>query len=235
MEPELLRIYTLLKAAEDQFTALKQVITDLSAERAAFAKERAQLEKTLTDQAQGLKMAAASLKAVGVAIRQDATQITPALQEAVQEAVGAALSKTLSLTTTRAVEALKTASEPILERLAGVTQAASAAEATIKNAGRWFAWKWVALVGGSVMGILVTAVLTLKLLEQSHWRSLQAQQGNLLQTIARLQATAEALEKRTYGLYLVTGSDGVFLVTPKGTQTTQCKAGPCIRLQDAAR
>lgn len=235
MEPELLRIYTLLKAAEDQFTALKQVTADLSAERTAFAKERAQLEKTLTDQAQGLKMAAASLKTVGAAIRQDAAQITPALQEAVQEAVGAALGKTLFLTSTHVQKTLETASEPILERLAGVTQATSAAEATLKNAGRWFAWKWVAVAGGSLIALLLTAVLTLKLLEQSHWRSLQAQQENLLHTIARLQATAEALEKRTYGLYLVTGSDGVFLVTPKGTQTTQCKAGPCIRLQDATR
>jgi hypothetical protein len=121
--------------------------------------------------------------------------------------------------------------EPILRRLAGVTQAAGAAEASIKRAGQWFAWKWVALAAGGTAGLLLIAFLALKLIERSHRNALIAQQETLLQNIAQLQAAADALEKRTHGLYIVTGGDGAFLVVPKGAQTTQCKAGPCIRLE----
>jgi len=49
--------------------------------------------------------------------------------------------------------------------------------------------------------------------------------------VAQLQETAEALEQRTYGVFIVSGHDGVFLVAPQGVEPTRCKAGPCIRLQ----
>ena len=117
-----------------------------------------------------------------------------------------------------------------MARLAGATQAAGAAEASIERAGQWFAWKWVALAAGATVGTLLSAFLALKLIERSHWNALATRQESLLQNIAQLQTTADALEKRSYGLRIVTGSDGAFLVVPKGTQITQCKAGPCIRL-----
>lgn len=235
MDDELLKIYSLMKTAEDQLKALQEASFGLKAERAAVAQERVRLEKALTEQAQSLKMAVASLKTVSTILRQDAKQITPALQEAVQEAVSATMRQTLSLTATHVVKTLETASEPILRPLAGVADAAKAAEASLKHAGQWFAWKWVALAAGMVAAILVTAILTLQQVERSHWRSLTERHEHLIQAVAQLQAAAETLDKRTHGLFVVSGSDGVFLVTPKGSQLTQCKAGPCIRLQDAAR
>lgn len=238
MDDELLKIYSLMKTAEDQLAALRDATTALAAERVALAQDRATLEKTLIEQTNALKASAANLKGVGAAIREDAHQITPALQKAVREAVAASMRETLTHASNIAAKALETASEPILGRLAGVTQAASAAEASLKHAGQWFAWKWVVLAAGGLGGVLLVAFLALKVIESSHWNALAAQQQALLQDIAerradltQLQETADALEKRTYGLFIVSGSDGAFLVTPKGTQTTQCKAGPCIRLQ----
>ena len=231
MDDELLKIYSLMKSAEDQLAALKQATGALSAERAALTRERAALEKTLADQADALKAAAANLKTAGANIRQEAQNATPALQDATRKAVEASMAQILAQVSTRAANALEAASEPILRRLAGATQAASAAEAALKRAGQWFAWKWVALAAGGVAGVLLVAFLALKLIERSHWNNLTAQQETLLQNIAQLQAAADALEKRTHGLRIVTGDDGAFLVTPKGTQTTQCKAGPCIRLE----
>lgn len=231
MDDELLKIYSLMKTAEDQLAALQDATNALVAERAALAQDRATLEKTLVEQANALKASAANLKGVGAAIREDAHHVAPEIQKAARSAVEASMRETLTHASTVAAKALETASGPILERFAGVAQAAGAAEAALKRAGQWFAWKWVALAGGGTAGVLLIAFLALKLIERSHWNNLTAQQETLLQNIAQLQAAADALEKRTYGLYIVTGSDGAFLVTPKGTQTTQCKVGPCIRLE----
>ena len=231
MDDELLKIYSLMKTAEDQLAALKQATGALSAERAALARDRAALEKTLAEQASALKASAANLKTVGAAIREDAHHVAPALQKAVREAVGASMRETLTDASNVAAKALETASEPILGRLAGVTQAAGAAEASLKRAGQWFAWKWVALAAGGTAGLLLAAYFVLTVLDSSHQADLVGQHQALAQDIARLRETADALEKRTHGLYIVTGSDGAFLVVPKGTQTTQCKAGPCIRLE----
>ena len=231
MDDELLKIYSLMKSAEDQLVALRDATDGLIAERAALAQDRAALEKTLVEQTNTLQASAANLKGVGAVIREDARQITPALQKAARSAVEASMREILTHASTVAANALETASGPILERLAGIAQAAGAAEASIKRAGQWFAWKWVALAAGGTAGALLIAFLALKLIERSHWNNFTAQQETLLQNIAQLQAAADVLEKRTHGLYIVTGSDGAFLVTPKGTQTTQCKAGPCIRLE----
>lgn len=235
MDDELLKIYSLMKSAEDQLAALKQATGALAAERAALARDRAALEKTLAEHASGLKAAAANLKTAGADICQEAQNATPALQDATRKAVEASMAQILTQVSTRAAKALETASEPILRRLAGAIQAAGTAEASIKRAGRWFAWKWVALAAGGTAGMLLAAYFALTVLDDSHQADLIGQHQALAQDIARLRETADALEKRTYGLYIVTGSDGAFLVVPKGIQTTQCKAGPCIRLQDAAR
>ncbi|HMQ13248.1 MAG TPA: hypothetical protein PKD21_07355 [Candidatus Competibacter phosphatis] len=238
MDDELLKIYSLMKTAEDQLAALRGATTALAAERTALAHDRAALENTLAEQTHAIEASAANLEGVGAAIREDARQIAPALQKAVREAVAASMKETLIHASNVAAKALETASEPILERLAGITQTASAAEASLKHAGQWFAWKWVALAAGGLSGVLLVAFLALKVIESSHLNTLATQQQALLQDIAerraditQLQETADALEKRTYGLFIVSGSDGTFLVTPKGTQTTQCKAGPCIRLE----
>lgn len=230
MDDELLKIYSLMKSAEDQIAALKHATGVLSAERATLARERAALEKTLADQADALKAAAANLKTAGANIRQEAQNATPALQDATRKAVEASMAQILTQVSTRAANALEAASEPILRRLASVAQAAGAAEASIERAGQWFAWKWVALAAGGTAGMLLVAYFALTVLDSSHQAGLVEQHQALVQDIARLRETADALEKRTYGLRIVTGGDGAFLVVPKGTQITQCKAGPCIRL-----
>ena len=238
MDQEILKIYSLMKTAEDQLAALQQATGALVAERAALAKDRVALEKTLTEQANALKASTANLKTVGASLREEAQQVTPALQKAVREAVAASMRETLAQASNVAAKALETASEPILGKLSGVTDAARTAEASLKNAGQWFAWKWVALAAGGLGGVLLIAFLALKAIEGSQRNALTTQQQTLLQDIAQrqadiaqLQETADALEKRTYGTYLVSGEEGVFLVLPDSIRQTRCKAGPCIRLK----
>jgi cell division protein FtsB len=238
MDQEILKIYSLMKTAEDQLAALQQATGALVAERAALAKDRVALEKTLTEQANALKASAANLKTVGASLREEAQQVTPALQKAVREAVAASMRETLAQASNVAAKALETASEPILGRLAGVAQAAGTAEASLKSAGRWFAWKWVAVAAGGLGGVLLIAFLALKAIEWSQRNALTTQQQTLLQdieqqktNIARLQETANALEKRTYGMYIVSTDDGVFLIMPDSSKLNKCRVGPCIRLK----
>ena len=231
MDDELLKIYSLMKTAEDQLAALKHATGALAAERAAFARDRTALEKTLAEHASGLKTATANLKTAGANIRQEAQNATPALQDATKKAVEASMREILTHASTVAANALKTASGPVLERLTVAIQAAGTAEASLKRAGQWFAWKWVALAAGSTAGMLLAAYFVLAVLNSADQAQWVEQHQALVQNIAQLQTTADALEKRTYGLRIVTGSDGTFLIVPKGAQTTQCKAGPCIRLE----
>lgn len=235
MDEELLKIYTLMQLAEDHLKALNHTTAELRAGQDGLARDRSALKKTAAEQTGNLLAAALSLQNVGADIRREAQNAAPALQEATQKAVEASIAQLLPRIATRAAEGLETASESILERLAGATVAAQAAETALKTAGQWFAWKWIALAGATSAGLLLAAYGVLTVLARSHDAELVTRHQTLVQEIARLQDTAAALEKRTYGVYLVSGSDGVFLVTPKGTQTTQCRAGPCIRLQDPAR
>ena len=238
MDDEILKIYSLMKSTEDQLAALKRATDALMAERNALAQERAALKATLTEQANGVKAAATNVQTVAVGLRQAAQETTPTLQKAVREAVAASMRETLTQTSTVAVNALETASRPFLAQLAEVTTAACAAEATLKNAGRWFAWKWVAVAAGGLAGVMLIAFLAIQAMAWSHERASIAEQQTWLDArnqwqahVAQLQETAEALEQRTYGAFIVSGHDGVFLVAPKGVEPTRCKAGPCIRLQ----
>ena len=235
MDDELLKIYSLMKLAEDQLTALKHATAELRAGHDALTEDRSALKKTAAEQTGNLLTAALNLKNVGAGIRQEAQNATPALQDATRKAVEASMAQLLPQVATQAAEGLKTASEPILGRLAGVT---AAAQASLKNAGRWFAWKWTALATGGLAGALGLAFLTFQALEGSHRHALTTEQQSLLQDIAQqrnrlaqLQDAADALEKRSYGLSLVTDEGSVLLVAPKSAQATKCKAGPCIRLK----
>ncbi len=238
MDDEILKIYSLMKSTEDQLAALKRATDALMAERNALAQERATLKTTLTEQANGVKAAATQVQTVAVGLRQAAQDTTPTLQKAVREAVAASMDETLSQTSTAAVRAVEVASRPFLAKLSAATAAAQTAEADLKNAGRWFAWKWVAVAASGLAGVMLMAFLAIQAIAWSEERASLAQQQTWLDArdqwqahVAQLQETAEALEQRTYGMFIVSGSDGVFLVAPKGVEPTRCKAGPCIRLQ----
>lgn len=238
MDDELLKIYSLMKSTEDQLAALKRATDALMAERTALAKDRAALETSLTQQANGVKAAATNVQTVAASIRQAAQESTPTLQKAVREAVAASMDKTLSQTSTAAVRAVEVASRPFLAQLAEATAAAQTAEAALKHAGRWLAWKWVALAAGGGVGVMLIAILALQAIAWSREHTFLDQQRILADSqarweahVAELKETAEALEQRTYGVFIVSGTDGVFLVAPKGVEPTRCKAGPCIRLQ----
>ena len=83
----------------------------------------------------------------------------------------------------------------MIGRLSGVVQAARDAEGSMRRAGAWFAWKWVAVAAGGMVGVCLLAYMALawQLLQV---RSLGNEKTALAADVVQLQANVAALEKR---------------------------------------
>lgn len=175
------QIFSLMAAAEQQQQAVEGAIQSLENERQALAKERV-----------ALSQAAASLTATAAAA-------LPAIQKAAGDAVGASVRQSLAGFSETAAKKLGEASEPLLSRLKGVIKAASDAESSIKRAGQWFAWKWVALAAGGVSGVCLVGFVMVG------WQMHQV--DTLKAEIVQLSANAEEWKKRAGKAELSTCGD----------------------------
>ena len=94
-----------------------------------------------------------------------------------------------------AVKALGEAAKPVIGHLSGVVQAANEAEGSMRNAGAWFAWKWVAVAAGGLVGVCLVAYAALAW--QLHQVSrLREENAALADDVAQMQAHVAALEKK---------------------------------------
>lgn len=178
------QLFTLMTLAEEQQKAVQVAIDGLAAERAAFAKERA-----------AVAQAAASVAGVAGDVRKAAADSVPALQRAAGEAVSASVRQSLAGVADVAAQALGEAAKPVIGSLSGVVQAASAAEGSMRKAGAWFAWKWVAVAGGGAVGVCLLAYASLAW--QLHQvRSLYEEKAVLQDEIVQLQANADGWAKQ---------------------------------------
>ena len=188
-------LFGMMKIAKTQQEAVKTALDGLAAERAALAKDRAALAAALAQQTEAVKQAAGSVTNVAASIRQAASDSIPAIQKAAGEAVGASVRQTLAGASGEAATALSAAAKPVIGSLSGVVQAAGDAESSLKNAGQWFAWKWVAVAAGGVAGVCLVAYAALAW--QLHQvSSLNDEKAALQAEVAELQANVAALEKR---------------------------------------
>ena len=178
------QIFSLMAAAEDQQKAVKTLLDALAAERAALATERA-----------AVAQAAASVAGIPGEVRKAAADAIPAIQKAAGEAVGASVRQSLAGASDAAAKALGEAARPVVGSLSGVIQSAGEAEASLKNAGQWFAWKWVAVAAGGLVGVCLVAYASLAW--QLHQvSSLREEKAALQADIAQMQANASALERK---------------------------------------
>lgn len=178
------QLFTLMALAEEQQKAVQAAIEGLADERAALAKERAAVAR-----------AAASVANVAGDVRKAATDAVPALKRAAGEAVDASVKQSLAGVAEAAMQALDQAVKPVIGRLSGVVQAASEAEGSMRRAGVWFAWKWVAVAGGGVVGVCLLAYASLAW--QLHQvNSLREEKAELQEEVAQLQANANEWAKQ---------------------------------------
>ena len=159
------RIFNMMVLVEDQQKAVAAAIAGLAAERAALAKERAALARAV----QGI-------------------------QKDIDDAVSAAVERSLDGASETAAKALGEAAKPVIGELSGVVQAASDAEGSLRSAGQWFAWKWVAVAAGGLVGVCLVAYVALA------WQlhevgSLGDEKARLAAAIVRERATVAELTK----------------------------------------
>ena len=178
------QLFGLMAVAEEHQKAVTAALDGLAAERAALAKERV-----------AVAQAAASVAGVAGEVRKAASEAVPAIQKAAGDAVGASVRQSLAGASETAANALSAAARPVIGNLSGVVQAAGEAERSLKNAGQWFAWKWVAVAAGGLAGVCLVAYAALA------WQlhqvgSLNDEKAALQADVAELQANVAALEKR---------------------------------------
>ena len=188
------KLHTLMVLAEEHQQAVKAAIDGLAVERAALAKERT-----------ALTQAAAHVVTMAADVRKAAAAVVPAAQKAAGDAVGASVRESLEDVAQTAAEALEKATQPVIGRLSEVVQAAKEAEGSMRNAGAWFAWKWVAVAAAGLAGVCLVAYAALAW-QMYQVRQVVEQKAALAAEITQLQAKVDALEKR--GGKLITNTCG---------------------------
>lgn len=178
------QLFGLMALAQDQQKTVQVAIDELTIERAKLAQERA-----------ALAQAAASVAGVAGDIRRAAEEAVPAMQKAAGEAVGASVKQSLIGASEVAAKALGEAAKPVIGSLSGVVQAARDAEGSMRSAGAWFAWKWVALAAGGLVGVCLVAYAALGW-QLYQVKSLGHEKAELAADVVQLQANIAALEKR---------------------------------------
>ncbi len=115
------RLYGLLEIAERQQAAAQAALEGMAAERAALKRERAEW--------------AAEAKALGLGLR---TEVRSAVTDGLADAA------------TEGVQAVQTATAPLLNKLEGVAATAGRAEAALRRVVLWASWRllgWIVAVG----------------------------------------------------------------------------------------
>jgi hypothetical protein len=170
-------LFGMMKIAKTQQEAVQTALAGLEAEREALAKARAELAATLTEQVKMVRMAIPELKtAIGASVM-------GSLNESIAEA-----SKT-------AVKAVSVSANTFVDRLSGAMSEIVKAERSLKNAGQWFAWKWVAVAAGGVAGVCLIAYAALAW--QLHQiRNLQQAKVILEEDVTELRANVAKLERK---------------------------------------
>jgi hypothetical protein len=113
------------------------------------------------------------------------SQMASTVQKAAGSAVGDAVIQSLAGVQDEAANAIRRALNPAVERLASVVQTANEAERTLKNAGSWFAWKWVAMMAGCT-GVLCLVSYAAVEYQVNRVAELQAEKAELQTTINEL-------------------------------------------------
>lgn len=184
MDAEKQQLFNFMALAEKHQKDVIEAIAGLTVERAALAKERA-----------ALAQAVAGMIDVAAVVRRASSDAIPAMQKAASEAVNVSIKQSLTEASDVAAKALGHAVQPVIGRLSGVVEAASAAEGSMRSAGAWFAWKWVAVAAGALAGVCLVAYSALAW-QWHQVQSLEAEKILLQEDIDKLKVSVSALEKK---------------------------------------
>ena len=187
------RLYGLMEIADQQQAAVQVALTGLTAEREALARERQ-------------------------ALAQDARTLQLSTQAAVRQAVTASMVEAA----TEGMEAVRTATGPLLGRLDQVTEGAERAKATLRQVILWASWRWLGGAVAVITGAMVFAGLLCGMAlwwEQGSLKAVELKKAQMQAEIAEMQSNYDTLKNA--------GALG---------RVTRCTPGnrPCIQVDEAA-
>ena len=187
------RLYGLMEIAERQQAAVQAALAGLAAERAALKRER-----------------------------DERASEAKALDLSLQAAVRSAVTDSLAAAATDGVQAVQTATAPLLDKLDSVTATAGRAETTLRRVVLWASWRllgWV-MAGMAVLVLLIWLTSTVTLWwDTDAIASAQARKAQLQAEVAELRANREG--------WVMAGMLG---------KLERCgpKSRPCIRVDERA-
>ncbi len=187
------RLYGLMEIAERQQAAVQAALAGLAAERAALKRER-----------------------------DERASEAKALDLSLQAAVRSAVTDSLAAAATEGVQAVQTATAPLLDKLDSVTATAGRAETTLRRVVLWASWRllgWV-MAGMAVLVLLIWLTSTVTLWwDTDAIASAQARKAQLQAEVAELRANREG--------WVMAGMLG---------KLERCgpKSRPCIRVDERA-
>lgn len=120
------RLYGLMEIAERQQSAVQAALDGLAAERAALERERRELARAVAG-----------------------------LEQRTQQAVHGAMAESLADAANGGVAAVRTATQPLLNQLAGVTKSAGNAETALRRVVQWASFRLL----GWIMALIAALVL----------------------------------------------------------------------------
>lgn len=169
MDPQQ-QLYGLMALAKEQQEAAQKAIHGMQAEREALAKERQAL----------------------AAMAEDVSQKT-------RSAAGNAIRATLAEVASEAETALKRSLKPITDDVMGdlkqAVQRAGQAERSMAKSAQTIAWKWAALAGGALAGVVLISYLAMAW-QLYQVRSARAEREALAAEIVTLRAGLAELERQ---------------------------------------
>lgn len=203
-------LYLLMEVAEQQQKAVSAALAGL---------DKRQIELTQT---------AAQLQAIG-------QQLVPKAAQAASDGAARAVKTELENASQTATAAVAAACKPLLAGLAGVTGETATAEGQLKEAVKWFGWRWAALAAATACGAILAVTLAAwgaVWWQRSQLADLKIERDQVSGEVAAAQSTLAALNKRTGGVRYVEGTDGHFILVRKGFEQANCVGDvPCIKLK----
>lgn len=156
-------------------------------------------QQAVTAQLEQLQQQTAALAQAAATVTSAAQQALDGLQEAAGAAISDAIRDSLDQAAKTALGALESVSEPVMAHWSAMTADAQAADAQLRRAVAWFAWRWAAVLGLLGVGIILGIVLAAKTLvwwERLQVDSLLEQRAALTEEVRDLQTTAKTWRQK---------------------------------------
>ena len=169
MDPQQ-QIFSLMAAAEDVQKAAQKAIEGIQAERQALAKEREALAAMAEDVSQKTRSAA------GHAIRVTLAEVASEAETALKRS-------------------LKPITDDVMTDLKQAVQRAGQAERSMAKSAQTITWKWAALAGGALAGVILVSYLAMAW-QLYQVRSARAEREALAAEIVTLRAGLAELERQ---------------------------------------